>query len=138
VLVRTSNEGAAELQDSSAGGAPPLRERLAGIVDALGAEGVGECGLADVGAVVAATEPALLGSLRDAMPRAVFLLPGVGAQGGRAELLGAAFAPGRAAALIAASRSIAGPALEAGSASAAREAAEALRESAWDVSAPSR
>ena len=44
---------------------------------------------ADVGAVVAATEPALLAELREAMPRAVFLLPGVGAQGGRVELLGA-------------------------------------------------
>jgi len=136
VLVRTSNEGAAEIQDEASGGAPPLRDRLALLVDALGAEGVGECGLADVGAVVAATEPALLAGLRAAMPRAVFLLPGIGAQGGRAELLGPAFSPGRAAALIAASRSIAGPALEAGSAEAARAAAEALRESAWDVSTP--
>jgi orotidine-5'-phosphate decarboxylase len=136
VLVRTSNEGAAEIQDEAPAGAPPLRERLARLVDALGAAGVGECGLADVGAVVAATEPALLAGLRDAMPRAVFLLPGVGAQGGRAELLGPAFAPGRSAALIAASRSIVGPALDAGAAEAAREAAEALRESAWEVSSP--
>ena len=95
---------------------------------------MGESGLADVGAVVAATEPALLAGLREAMPRAVFLLPGVGAQGGRAELLGPAFAPGRAAALIAASRSIVGPALEAGAAEAARPAAEALRAAAWEVS----
>jgi orotidine-5'-phosphate decarboxylase len=136
VLVRTSNEGAAEIQDEAPAGAPPLRERLARLVDALGAAGVGECGLADVGAVVAATEPALLAGLRDAMPRAVFLLPGVGAQGGRAELLGPAFAPGRSAALIAASRSIVGAALDAGAAEAAREAAEALRESAWEVSSP--
>jgi orotidine-5'-phosphate decarboxylase len=66
----------------------------------------------------------------------VFLLPGVGAQGGMAELLGPAFAPGRAAALIAASRSIVGPAVEASSPEAARHAAEALRESAWEVSSP--
>jgi orotidine-5'-phosphate decarboxylase len=136
VLVRTSNEGAAEIQDEAPAGGAPLRERLARIVDALGAGGVGASGLSDVGAVVAATEPALLANLRDAMPRAVFLLPGVGAQGGRAELLGPAFAPGRASALIAASRSIAGPALEAGSAEAARSAAEALREVAWGVSSP--
>jgi orotidine-5'-phosphate decarboxylase len=138
LLVRTSNEGAAEIQDEASGGAPPLRERLARLVDALGADGVGECGLADVGAVVAATEPALLTGLREAMPRAVFLLPGIGAQGGRAELLGPAFAPGRSAALIAASRSIVNAALEAGSPAAAREAAEALRESAWEVSSPQR
>ena len=140
VLVRTSNPGAAEIQDEAGPSTPPLRERLAGLVAALGTDGVGECGLADVGAVVAATEPELLAGLRDAMPRAIFLLPGVGAQGGRAELLAPAFAPGRAAALIAASRSIAGPALQAGSAAesrtAARGAAEALREAAWEVSAP--
>jgi orotidine-5'-phosphate decarboxylase len=139
VLVRTSNEGAAEIQDESPGGAPPLRERLAALVDSLGAGGVGEeSGLADVGAVVAATEPALLAGLREAMPRAVFLLPGVGAQGGTADLLGPAFAPGRSAALIAASRSIVGPALEAGSAEAARDAAEELRRAAWEVSSPLR
>jgi orotidine-5'-phosphate decarboxylase len=139
VLVRTSNQGAAEIQDDAPGGGAPLRDRLAALVDALGAGGVGEeSGLADVGAVVAATEPALLAGLREAMPRAVFLLPGVGAQGGRAELLGPAFAPGRSAALIAASRSIVGPALEAGSPEAARDAADALRESAWEVSSHRR
>ena len=136
VLVRTSNEGAAEIQDAAEGG-PPLRDRLARLVDALGADGVGESGLADVGAVVAATEPTLIERLRAAMPRAVFLLPGVGAQGGRAEMLGPAFAPGRAAALIATSRSIVAPALEAGEAKAARQAAEELRASAWEVSSPS-
>ena len=45
-----------------------------------------------MGAVVAATEPALLAALRERMPRAVFLLPGVGAQGGRVEDLAPAFA----------------------------------------------
>jgi orotidine-5'-phosphate decarboxylase len=138
VLVRTSNEGAAEIQDASPGGTEPLRARLARIVAELGAGGVGECGLTDVGAVVAATEPELLAGLREQMPRAVFLLPGVGAQGGRAELLGPAFAPGRAAALIAASRSIVDAALDAGSAGAARNTAEALRESAWAVSSPAK
>ena len=138
VLVRTSNDGAGEIQDAAPPGAQPLRDRLARLVDELGATGVGETGLSDVGAVVAATEPALLASLREAMPRAVFLLPGVGAQGGRAELLGPAFAPGPAAALIAASRSIVGPALEAGTAEAARIAAEALRAAAWDVSSTRR
>jgi orotidine-5'-phosphate decarboxylase len=136
VLVRTSNEGAAEIQDAAPAGAPPLRDRLARLVDELGSDGVGERGLADVGAVVAATEPALLESLRAQMPRAVFLLPGVGAQGGRAELLGPAFAPGPEAALISASRSIVGPAVEAGTAEAARDAAETLRASAWEVSSP--
>ena len=46
VLVRTSNPGAAELQDQ---GDPPLHERLARLVDELGAAHVGDAGLSTVG-----------------------------------------------------------------------------------------
>jgi orotidine-5'-phosphate decarboxylase len=60
------------------------------------------------------------------MPRSIFLLPGVGAQGGRPEQLGAAFKPGPAAALVASSRGIVGdpdpPA-----------AAERLRVTLWEI-----
>src|SRR6185436_4650748 len=42
ILVRTSNPGAAELQDS---GEPPLHERLAGLVAELGRDRRGDCGL---------------------------------------------------------------------------------------------
>jgi orotidine-5'-phosphate decarboxylase len=135
VLVRTSNPGAAELQDDVTGGGQPLRERLAAIVAGLGRDAVGDAGLSDVGAVVAATQPALMEDLRARMPHAVFLLPGIGAQGGRAEDAAPAFAGRRAAALVTASRSIADAALEAGSAAAALPAAERLREIAWSISA---
>jgi orotidine-5'-phosphate decarboxylase len=134
VLVRTTNPGAAELQDSSLGGGAPLRLALARIVGDLGADGIGDCGLSDVGAVVGATEPELIEELREQMPAAIFLLPGVGAQGGRIEELRTAFVPGRSAALVAASRSIVGPALEAGDPRAAWSAAEALREATWAAS----
>jgi len=135
VLVRTSNPGAAELQDEAPAGAPPLRDRLAAIVRDLGSGAVGESGLSDVGAVVAATEPRLMEDLRARMPHAVFLLPGIGAQGGRAEDAAAAFGGRRAAALVAASRSLAEAALAAGDAEAALPAAEALRTAAWSISA---
>ena len=78
VLVRTSNPGAAALQDE---GDPPLRERLAALVEQVGAAQLGECGLSLVGAVTGATQPALLARLRELMPRAVFLLPGRGRAG---------------------------------------------------------
>jgi orotidine-5'-phosphate decarboxylase len=87
-----------------------------------------------VGAVVAATAPALAARLRELMPNAIFLLPGIGAQGGRVEALGPAFAPGPASALVSASRSIVDPALASGSGDAAREAAESLRASTWAAS----
>jgi orotidine-5'-phosphate decarboxylase len=132
LLVRTSNPGAAELQDE---GDPPLHERLARLVDELGADATGECGLSLVGAVTGATQPELLGRLRDLMPRAVFLLPGVGAQGGRVEDLAAAFRPHPAAGLVTASRSIVNAHSERGGepAQAAAAAAEELRGAAWGL-----
>ena len=67
------------------------------------------------------------------LPRAVFLLPGVGAQGGRVEDLAPAFAPGRAGGLVTASRSLvfASDARGGEPAAAARVEAERLRAAAW-------
>jgi len=131
VLVRTSNPGAAEIQDAEPS---PLRSKLAQLVHELGQEGVGECGLSDVGAVVGATQPELIGSLREQMPQAIFLLPGVGPQGGQVDALAPAFASGPASALVTVSRGIADPAVESGDLEAARTAAERLRAAAWRVS----
>jgi orotidine-5'-phosphate decarboxylase len=134
VLVRTSNPGAAEIQDEPAD--RPLRSLFAQMVDELGAQRVGrDSGLSDVGAVTGATRPELLAELREQMPRAIFLLPGVGAQGGRAEDLSPAFAPHPAAGLVAASRSIVDAHTESGGdpALAAQQAAEALRIATWRV-----
>jgi orotidine-5'-phosphate decarboxylase len=132
LLVRTSNPGAAELQDE---GDPPLHERLARLTAELGEPHAGESGLSLVGAVTGATQPGLLGRLRQQMPRAVFLLPGVGAQGGKVEDLAAAFEPHPAAGLVTASRSIVNAHAERGGepAAAAAQAAEDLRAAAWDL-----
>jgi orotidine-5'-phosphate decarboxylase len=80
-----------------------------------------------MGAVVGATEPEHLARLRELMPRSIFLIPGVGAQGGQPELLGAAFAAGPASGLVAASRGIAADPYPAA-------AAERLRATVWDIS----
>jgi orotidine-5'-phosphate decarboxylase len=134
-LVRTSNPGAADIEDLELAGGGAVWERLAGIVDELGAPGVGEMGLSDVGAVVGATAPGHLARARELMPNATFLLPGVGAQGGRVEDLAPAFAPGRAGGLVTASRSIANAYAAHGGepAAAARAEAERLREMAWKL-----
>ncbi len=124
VLVRTSNPGAADLLDLEAAGRP-LHEHLAAIVAGLADRLAGGGLLSGAGAVVGATEPRFLERLRELMPRAPLLLPGVGAQGGSAAELGAAFTePG--AALVTASRSIAG-------ADDPGEAAERLREQVWSL-----
>jgi len=108
----------------------PLHERIAREVDALAPRlaGFDADGLSGVGAVVGATEPGFIARLRELMPRAILLLPGVGAQGGDAGLLGAAFAPGPASALVTASRSVAG-------AADPRRAAEELRDVVWAAAA---
>jgi orotidine-5'-phosphate decarboxylase len=126
VLVRTSNPGAAELQDLDLAGGGALWERLARMVDALG-----------VHAVVGATAPGHLARARELMPRAVFLLPGVGAQGGRVEDLAPAFAPGPAGGLVTASRSIAFAHESSGGDPGAAAGAEAarLRDAAWSIAA---
>ena len=125
-LVRTSNPGAGDVQDLPAPH-QPLHERLAGLVDGLSERLLGESGLSGMGAVVGATEPDRIARLRELMPRSIFLIPGVGAQGGKPELLGAAFAGRRASALIAASRGIAADPDPAA-------AAERLRATVWDIS----
>jgi orotidine-5'-phosphate decarboxylase len=133
VLVRTSNPGAADVEDLELAGGGTVWERVAGLVDRLGADGMGASGISDVGAVIGATAPRHLLRARELMPTACFLLPGVGAQGGRVEDLRAAFEPGPAGGLVSASRSIAGAHARHGSspAEAARAEAERLRETAW-------
>jgi orotidine-5'-phosphate decarboxylase len=133
VLVRTSNPGAIDVEDAELAAGRPLWERLAELVAELGAERVGESGLSDVGAVTGATEPRHLARMRELMPHAVFLLPGIGAQGGRVEDVAPAFAPGRAGGLVTSSRSIVHAAEQRGGepGEAARAEAERLRDAAW-------
>src|SRR5207237_932775 len=60
VLVRTSNPGAADLQERGLADGRSVSDRLADLVDEIGADGVGKRGLSDVGAVVGATAPGRL------------------------------------------------------------------------------
>jgi orotidine-5'-phosphate decarboxylase len=133
VLVRTSNPGAADFEDLELADGGTLWERVAQAVDQLGSDGE----LSDIGAVIGATAPQHVARMRELMPRTIFLLPGIGAQGGKVEDLAPAFAPGRAGGLISASRSIVFAFEEHGGspADAARAQAESLRDSAWALGA---
>jgi orotidine-5'-phosphate decarboxylase len=143
VLVRTSNPGAADIEDlvlagdgdgDGAGEGGTVWERLARIVAQLGGP-PGPSGLTDIGAVVGATAPEHVARMRELMPHTPFLLPGIGAQGGRVEDMAPAFAPGRAGGLVSASRSIAAAHESTGAppAAAARTEAERLRTAAWSL-----
>jgi orotidine-5'-phosphate decarboxylase len=105
-ILKTSNQGSEDLQDLPLADGRPFWQHVAELIDRWGADYVGEGGLSSVGAVVGATHPDVLETARSLMPRAVLLLPGVGAQGGRPDLLSAAFTAGPASAVVSASRSV--------------------------------
>jgi orotidine-5'-phosphate decarboxylase len=106
VLVRTSNSGAADIQDVTLSDGRPLWHHVADLVHEWGADLVGERGTSSVGAVVGATYPRAVGEARRAMPQAILLLPGVGAQGATPADVARAFTSGPASGLVAASRSV--------------------------------
>jgi len=86
ILVKTSNEGSADIQDLMVEKGP-LYEHVAGLVSEWGSgEGLmGERGYSKVGAVVGATHADVGARLRELMPHTFFLVPGYGAQGAGAK-----------------------------------------------------
>ena len=107
VLVRTSNPGSGELQDVALADGRTWSQMLADKLAPLaGGEGlVGSHGYSLIGAVIGATQPHTMQSLRQRLPQSFFLLPGYGAQGATADMTRAAFQNGSGA-LVSASRSI--------------------------------
>ena len=82
VLVKTSNPSSGEFQDRLIDGRP-LYEYVGEKVNEWGAECMGD-DYSYVGAVVGATYPEMGKILRKVMPKAYILVPGYGAQGGKA------------------------------------------------------
>ena len=101
ILVATSNPSAQDLQNSST---PPLNETVARLVADLGRAGT--TGYLDAGAVVGATRPELGRRVRQILPRALFLVPGYGAQKGDALGVRALLDTGGAGVLVSSSRGI--------------------------------
>lgn len=94
VLVRTSNPGAGDFQDLQVGGAPlwlRVAEMLAPEITRL----KGVSGWSGLMAVAGATYPEEARTLREAMPDALFLVPGYGAQGASAHDAVAGFIAGK-------------------------------------------
>lgn len=105
ILVKTSNPKSGEIQDLNVEGRP-LYMHLAEKVAAWGAPLMGDSGYSAVGAVVGATHPKQAAEIRAALPKAFFLVPGYGAQGGKAEDLKACFNPDGLGAVVNSSRGI--------------------------------
>jgi orotidine-5'-phosphate decarboxylase len=135
-LARTSNPGAADIQDRELADGDSVSGAIARMIDELGRPGVGRAGLSDMGAVTGATAPERMAVLRELMPHAVWLLPGIGAQGASGRDLAPAFAPGPAGGLVSASRAIVYAHESAGGgtpAAGARAEAARLRELVWGL-----
>lgn len=106
VLVRTSNPGAAQFQDRTSDGIP-LYQTVADVVTQLSASTrIADDAWGSVGAVVGATWPAQLTSLRATMPGVPFLVPGYGAQGGTSADTAGAFTSDGFGAIVNSSRGI--------------------------------
>src|SRR4029079_13499223 len=135
-LVHTSNSGATDIQEATLSDGTPLWRHIAGLVHEWGEDLVGERGLSSVGAVVGATYPREVGEARRAVPPAIILLPGVGAQGATPADVARAFTSGPSSALVTASRAVLF-AYRAGNEdwrSAAGAEASRLRSEIWSVS----
>lgn len=108
VLVRTSNPGARDLQDQQVNG-EPLWTRTADMILPFVERLLGESGWSGLMAVCGATYPAEAAKLRAILPRALFLVPGYGAQGGTATDAVAGFSrtgTGLVGGVVSASRSV--------------------------------
>jgi len=119
VLCRTSNPSSRDLQELELAAGPAVFEQVAATAIAWSP---------NVGLVVGATAPRELQRVRAIAPQATLLVPGVGAQGGRAEdvIAAAGGAPGSL--VVNASRSIYYAGEGPGFAEAAGEAARRLRD----------
>jgi len=105
-LVKTSNPGSTDLQDLALSDGRPLWQHVGELVDHWGEGVVGEQGLSSVGAVIGATHPHAIADARRVLPRAILLMPGVGAQRAEASDLRPAFTSGPASVLVPVARSV--------------------------------
>jgi orotidine-5'-phosphate decarboxylase len=106
ILVKTSNPSSAELQDVELAEGGSLSQRLARLTAQWAAGAIGASGYSSVGAVVGATHPEQALALRRLMPGVPLLIPGYGAQGGRAPDLAGLFDSQGLGAVVNSSRAI--------------------------------
>ncbi len=85
VLIRTSNEGAKDIEYLPTEGGRRVYHVVGEKLQALGKDYLGECGYSAVGGVMGCTHPDEAAEIRSMLDTTFFLIPGYGAQGGKAE-----------------------------------------------------
>ena len=106
VLVKTSNPSSGELQDIKLDTGEEVYTNVAKLVEKWGEDLRGKYGYSSVAAVVGATYPEQLESIRKTAPHTYFLIPGYGAQGGKAEDIALGFDKEGLGGIVNASRSL--------------------------------
>lgn len=106
VLVKTSNKSSGELQDLKTEDGEEIYKKVAKLVNTWGKDLIGQYGYSSVSAVVGATYPKQLKELRELMPHSYFLIPGYGAQGGKAEDIALGFDENGLGGIVNATRSL--------------------------------
>mgnify|MGYP004443806283 CR=1 FL=1 len=106
VLVKTSNPSSGELQDLKLENGQTVYEHVAELVEEWGKEIRGKYNYSSVAAVVGATYPKQLEEIRKKAPHTYFLIPGYGAQGGKAEDIALGFDANGLGGIVNASRSL--------------------------------
>lgn len=106
IILKTSNPSSGELQDVKAEDGEEFYKKVARLINEWGKDLIGENGYSSVSAVVGATYPKQLQELRQIMPNTYFLIPGYGAQGGKADDIALGFDENGLGGIINASRSL--------------------------------
>lgn len=91
VLIKTSNPSSGDLQNLNLDNGKKVYTHIAELVERWGEELIGEYGYSSVSAVVGATYPEEIKNIRNISKHTYFLIPGYGAQGGKAEDIALAF-----------------------------------------------
>ena len=105
VCVKTSNPGASIVQEQKIGDRY-LYEIIANLIKPASDKSIGKSGYSGIGAVVGATYPEAAYRLRKQLPQSLFLVPGVGAQGGGNEGIKSCFNDDGLGAIVSSSRAI--------------------------------
>ena len=106
ILVKTSNPSSGELQDVKLEDGQEVYKRVAKLVEEWGKDLIGKYNYSSVAAVVGATYPKQLEELRNLAPHTYFLIPGYGAQGGKADDIALGFDNNGLGGIVNASRSL--------------------------------
>ena len=106
VLVKTSNKSSGDIQDLVLKNGKTIYETVAELVNEWGEDLIGNYGYSSVSSVVGATYPEQLKELRSIMPASYFLIPGYGAQGGKAKDIALGFDKNGLGGIVNASRSL--------------------------------